>query len=209
MKFYDCSTAPSPRRVRIFIAEKGIDIDTVQIDLAAGEQFSDEFRRINPDCVVPVLKLNDGGFLSEVTAICQYLEACFPDPPLLGHTPEEAARITMWNAKVEQQGLHAMAEAFRNSAKGLKGRAITGVKDYEQIPELAERGRNRVLQFFERLDQQLADNQYVAGEGFSMADITALVVVDFARWAKITVPDDAIHLRRWYDEISSRPGSVP
>ena len=209
MKFYDCSTAPSPRRVRIFIAEKGIDIETVQIDLAAGEQFSDEFRRINPDCVVPVLKLDDGGFLSEATAICQYLEARFPDPPLLGTSPEETARITMWNTKIEQQGLHAMAEAFRNSAKGLKGRAITGAKDYEQIPELARRGRERVAQFFDRLNRQLADNPYVAGERFSMADITALVVVDFARWTKIGVPDDATHLTRWYDEVSSRPGAVP
>ncbi len=209
MKFYDCSTAPSPRRVRIFMAEKDIDIDTVQIDLAAGEQFSDEFRRINPDCVVPVLQLDDGSHLSEVSAICQYLEARFPDPPLLGTSPEETARITMWNTKIEQQGLLSMADAFRNSAKGLQGRAVTGAKDYEQIPELADRGRERVAQFFHRLDRQLADHRFVAGELFSMADITALVVVDFARWIKITVPDDAIHLNRWYDEVSLRPGVVP
>ena len=208
MKFYDCNTAPSPRRVRIFIAEKGIDIETVQVDLGSGEQFSDEFRKLNPDCAVPVLQLDDGSCLSEVTAICQYLEECYPEPPLLGTTAGERARVTMWNAKIEQQGLLSMADAFRNSAKGLKGRAVTGIRGYEQIPELAERGRQRVLQFFERLDAQLAENPFVAGAKFSMADITALVLVDFAAWVRIAVPDEAGNLARWYGEVSARPGSV-
>ncbi|MDJ0794931.1 MAG: glutathione S-transferase family protein [Woeseiaceae bacterium] len=208
MKFYDCKTAPSPRRVRIFLAEKGIDIETIQVDLASGEQFSDEFRQMNPDCVVPVLQLDDGSCLSEVTAICQYLEACYPEPPLLGTTVEERARVTMWNTKIEQQGLLSMADAFRNSAKGLSGRAVTGSRGYEQIPELAERGRQRVQQFFARLDGQLADSTYIAGANFSMADISALVVVDFAAWIKIGVPDKAANLARWYGEISARPGAV-
>ncbi len=208
MKFYDCKTAPSPRRVRIFLAEKGVDIETIQVDLGSGEQFSDEFRQMNPDCVVPVLQLDDGSCLSEVTAICQYLEACYPEPPLLGTTAEERARVTMWNTKIEQQGLLSMADAFRNSAKGLSGRAVTGSKGYEQIPELAERGRQRVQQFFERLDAQLADSRYIAGPNFSMADISALVVVDFATWIKIGVPDEAVNLARWYGEVSERPGTV-
>ena len=106
MKFYDCNTAPSPRRVRIFLAEKGIEIETIQVDLASGEQFSEAFRALNPDCVVPVLELDDGKSLSEVTAICQYLEDCYPEPALLGASPEERARVTMWNGKIEQQGLH-------------------------------------------------------------------------------------------------------
>ncbi len=208
MKFYDCRTAPSPRRVRIFIAEKGIELETVQIDLGSGEQFSEAFREMNPDCAVPVLELDDGTILSEATAICQYLEARYPEPPLLGKTAEERARVTMWNAKIEQQGLLSMADAFRNSAKGLKGRAITGSKGYEQIPELAERGRQRVQQFFERLDTQLADSSYVAGDQFSMADITALVLVDFAAWVKIAVPEEAANLARWYSDVSARPGAV-
>ena len=205
MKFYDCSTAPSPRRVRIFIAEKGLDIETVQIDLSSGEQFSDAFRKKNPDCVVPVLELDDGTCLSEVLAICQYLEALHPEPALLGATPLQRAQITMWNIKVEQQGLLSMADAFRNSAKGLKGRAVTGSSGYEQIPELADRGRQRVAQFLTRLDEQLADNRFVAGDLFSIADITALVLVDFAAWIKIAVPDGAVNLARWYGEVSSRP----
>ncbi|MDJ0751208.1 MAG: glutathione S-transferase [Woeseiaceae bacterium] len=208
MKFYDCRTAPSPRRVRIFIAEKGVDIETVQVDLGSGEQFSDAFQELNPDCVVPVLQLDDGSSLSEVTAICQYLEERYPDPPLLGATAEERARVTMWNAKVEQQGLLSMADAFRNSAKGLKGRAVTGSQSYEQIPELAERGRQRVKQFLGRLDAQLAGNPFVAGANFSMADITALVLVDFAAWIKIAVPDEAKNLARWHSEVSARPGAV-
>ena len=207
MKFYDCKTAPSPRRVRIFIAEKGLDVETVQIDLASGEQFSDTFRQKNPDCVVPVLELDDGTCLSEVLAICQYLESLHPDPVLLGATPLERAQITMWNIKVEQQGLLSMADAFRNSAKGLKGRAVTGSSGYEQIPELADRGRQRVAQFFVRLDEQLADNRFVAGDQFSIADITALVLVDFAAWIKIAVPESAANLARWYGEVSSRPSA--
>ncbi len=207
MKFYDCKTAPSPRRVRIFMAEKGIEVETVQVDLGSGEQFGDAYRAINPDCVVPALQLDDGLCISEVVAICYYLEAQYPEPALLGTTDEERARILMWNAKVEQQGLGAVADAFRNAAKGLKERAATGLVGYPQIPELAERGRGRVEQFFRRLDEQLADNEFVAGDQFSIADIGAMIVVDFSAWIKLTVPDDALNTRRWYESVSARPSA--
>jgi glutathione S-transferase len=207
MKFFDCSTAPSPRRVRIFLAEKGIDLETVHVDLASGEQFSDEFRAVNPDCVVPALQLDDGTCLSEVIAICQYLEDLHPEPPLLGGDPLERARISMWNAKVEQQGIAAVADAFRNTVRGLEGRAVTGPQAYEQIPELAERGRQRVLQFFRRLDGQLADHRFVAGDAYSIADISAMVAVDFATRCKIDVPEDAGNLKRWYGEVAGRPSA--
>ena len=207
LKFYDCATAPSPRRVRVFIAEKGIDIETVPVDLANGEQFSESYRAINPDCVVPALELDDGTSISEVVAICQYLEEQFPEPSLMGRTPEERARVLMWNAKAEQQGMAACADAFRNRAKGLKGHALPGPDSYEQIPELAERGRRRVANFLARLDRELADRDYVAGDFFSMADITALVICDFAGRLNIDSPDDAVHLRRWYDSVSSRPSA--
>lgn len=208
MKFYDCKTAPSPRRVRIFIAEKGIEIETVQIDLGSGEQFGDSFRAINPDCVVPALQLDDGSCLSEVLAICHYLEAQYPEPALLGVTDKERATILMWNSKVEQQGLWPVADAFRNAAKGLKDRAATGPVSYAQIPELAERGRERVEQFFRRLDDQLADNEFVAGDSFSIADISAMVVVDFSAWIKLPVPEDAVNTRRWYGAVSARPSAA-
>lgn len=208
MKFYDCKTAPSPRRVRIFMAEKGLDIDTVQVDLGSGEQLGEAFRRINPDCVVPVLELDDGSHLTEVVAICQYLEELYPEPRLLGSNAGERARICMWNAKVEQQGLMGMMDAFRNAAKGLAGRALTGSDSYEQIPELAERGRKRVQQFFRRLDGELADRRYIAGDTFSIADISAMVVIDFAKWVKIEVPDELVHLKRWHEEVSARPSAA-
>ena len=185
-----------------------MDIETVQVDLASGEQLGDAFRRINPDCVVPVLEIEDGSYLSEVTAICQYLEELQPEPRLLGSTPEERARISMWNAKVEQQGLWGMMDAFRNASKGLAGRALTGPESYEQIPQLAERGRRRVAAFFRRLDGQLADQAFVAGETFSIADISAMVLVDFAKWIKIEVPHELAHLQRWYGAVSSRPSAA-
>ena len=208
MKFYDCTTAPSPRRVRIFLAEKGIELDTVQVDLGSGEQLGDAFRKVNPDCVVPALELDDGTCLSEVIAICQYLEELHPEPRLLGATSLERAQVSMWNAKVEQLGLLSMMDAFRNSAKGMVGRALPGPESYEQIPELAERGRQRVLQFFSRLDDQLADNEFVAGDRFSIADISALVLVDFAGWVKLPVPEGAQHLSRWYAEVAKRPSAA-
>lgn len=207
MRFYDCSTAPSPRRVRIFIAEKGIDIDTVEIDLAAGEQFSAGFRRINPDCVVPALELDDGSCLSEALAICQYLEERFPEPTLWGSTPEARARATMWNAKVEQQGLMAAADALRNAVRGLQGRALPGPDDFEQIPELAARGRERVAIFLDKLDRQLADNEFLAGDSYSIADITALVFVDFAIRLKVPLADAATSLQRWHGAVSARPSA--
>ncbi|MBT8087545.1 MAG: glutathione S-transferase [Gammaproteobacteria bacterium] len=208
MKFYDCKTAPSPRRVRIFMAEKGIDIDTVQIDLGRGEQFGENFRKLNPDCVVPVLELDDGRCISEVIAICSYLEELHPEPPLFGRTPEERATVLMWNARIEQQGLWAMADAFRNAAKGLVDKALPGPDAYAQIPELAERGRQRVARFFDRLDKWLDGNDFVAGEFFSIADISAMVVVDFAAWIKIGLPEDAENLKRWYQAVSARPSAA-
>ena len=191
--------------MRIFAAEKGIEIDKIEVDLGSGEQFSPAFRAINPDCVVPVLELDDGTTIDEVLAICQYLEELYPEPTLFGSTPEERATAIMWSTKVEQQGLMAMRDAFRNSAKGLRGHAVTGPVDVEQIPQLAERGRQCVATFFGRLENQLGDNDFVAGGNFSIADITALVLSDFARWLKIEFPDDAVHLRRWYDTVSVRP----
>ena len=208
MKFYDCKTAPSPRRVRIFIAEKGIDIDIVQVDLSAGEQFSEAFRKVNPDCVVPALELDDGTCISEVLAICSYLEELHPEPRLLGNNAAERASVLMWNTKVEQQGFLAIADAFRNFAKGLKGHAVTGPEPHTQIPELAERGRKRAQQFFHRLDGQLAKTPFVAGKNYSIADISALVVTDFATRVKISLPDDAENLHRWYESVSGRPSAA-
>lgn len=207
MRLFDCATAPSPRRVRIFAAEKNLALELVPVDLGSGEQFGAEFRAVNPDCVVPALELDDGSCLTEVVAICQYLEELQPEPTLFGDTAIERARATMWNAKVEQQGLWAVADAYRNFARGLKGHALPGPDKYEQIPELAERGKSRVLAFFKVLDTQLAENEFVAGSRFSIADITAEVALDFAARIKIGIDDDAVNLHRWYASVSARPSA--
>jgi glutathione S-transferase len=202
MKLYDCATAPSPRRVRIFAAEKGIELDRVEIDLKTGAQFAPEFRALNPDCVVPVLELDDGTAISEVLAICQYLEELHPDPALFGQTAEQRAVSTMWNNKIEQHGLMHMRDAL-----GLRGHAITGPHGVDQIPELAERGRQCVIAFFDRLEQQLESRAFITGDEYSIADITGLVLIDFARWIKLEVPEEAVNLRRWYGDVSTRPSA--
>lgn len=205
MKFYDCQTAPSPRRARIFLAEKGIEVETIEVDLGNREQLTDAFRKINPRCTVPVLELDDGTVLTENSGIAATLEALVPDPPLLGISPQEKGLVASWNTRVELEALWPIADAFRNRAKGMAGRAITGPTDYAQIPELAERGRARALEFFDVLDEQLGRSKYLAGKNFSMADITAFVVVEFASWVKIDALDGHPNTQRWVDELKSRP----
>lgn len=207
MKFYNYSQAVSPRRVRMFLAEKGIDIPVVNVDLGNGEQFSDDFRRINPDTVVPALELSDGTVITEVVAICDYLEALHPEPSLLGTTPQQRAEVLMWNAKAEQQGLWAMMDRFRNHAKGFAGRALPGPVGYEQIPALAERSKLRVEAFHQRLNERLAQSEFVGGPFYSLADITAQATVDFATRGNIPMPEDAEHEQRWYAAVSSRPSA--
>jgi glutathione S-transferase len=207
MKLYDCAGAPSPRRVRIFLAEKGITVPTVEVDLYKGEQFTDAFRAINPGCTVPVLELEDGTRIADAVAICIYVEAVRPAPPLLGRDPQEKAIITAAQRRAERDGFYAMVEAFRNFTPGMKGHALPGPDGYEQIPALAERGRARVKRFFETMEAELADKPFVCGSEYSIADITTLVTVDFAKWIKLAIPDDSVHLRRWYDTVSARPSA--
>jgi glutathione S-transferase len=207
MKLYDYVPAPNPRRVRMFLAEKGIAVPTVQVDLRANAQFAPEFRAVNPDCTVPVLELDDGTRLADVMAICVYFEVLQPEPALMGSGPLGSATVAAWQRQVERDGFFAVAEALRNSSPAFEGRALPGADDYEQIPALVERGRVRVGKFFQTLDTRLAAHKFVAGEQFSIADITAVVAVDFARWIRLTVPEDLSHLRRWHAEISARPSA--
>ncbi len=205
MKFYDCSTAPSPRRVRIFLAEKELNVPVVQVDLRNGEQLTETFRRINPQCEVPVLELDDGTIITETIAICRYLEDIHPLPPLLGVTAREKALIAMWDHKIEVEGFLAIAEAFRNRTAGFQERALAGPENYDQIPELVERGQRRAQRFFRTLDDQLAKNLYVAGDNFSMADISAFIAVDFSAWIKASPLIDHLHIKRWYETVAARP----
>ena len=205
MKFYDCQTAPSPQRARIFIAEKGIEVETIEIDLGKQEQLSEAFRKINPRCTVPALELDDGTCLTENAAIAAYLEALVPEPPLLGRTPAEIGVVANWNARIELEGLAPVADAFRNRTKGMVGRAITGPTNYEQIPELAERGRARGVEFFDMLNARLGESEYIAGDAFSVADISGFVLCNFAKWVKLGITDAHTNSQRWYEQVSQRP----
>ena len=202
---YDCSTAPSPRRARILLAEKGVAHDTVQIDLRNGEQFGEAYRRVNPQCTVPALRTDDGLVLTNNAAITAYLEAQFPQPPLLGDTPQAKADIASWNWRVEFEGFLAIAEALRNSAPAMANRALPGPVDYPQIPELAQRGLARVQAFFTVLNDRLADHDFIAADRFSIADITAVVAVDFARVVKLKPGEQHPHLLRWRAAMAQRP----
>ncbi|MEY4975486.1 MAG: hypothetical protein RIQ97_681 [Pseudomonadota bacterium] len=202
--FYDCATAPSPRRARILLAEKGVHYRTVQVDLRAGEQFGEAFRAINPQCTVPVLCTPDAGALTDNAAIAAYAEARWPHPPLMGRDAPEKARVAHWHGRAEFEGLLGVAEALRNRSPAMANRALPGPVDYAQIPALAERGAARAAHFFAELDLQLAQHAHVAGDAFSLADITAVVAVDFARVAKLQPLATHAHLRRWREQLALR-----
>lgn len=201
---YDCATAPSPRRARILLAEKGVPHETVQVDLRSGEQLGEAYRRINPQCTVPALVTDEGPVLTDNAAIAAYLEARFPEPPLLGRTPLDKAEIASWQWRVEFEGLMAIAEAFRNSSAAMVDRALPGPVNHAQIPALARRGLVRVQQFFRDLDDRLAGRDFIAAGQFSLADITAFVAVDFARVVKLKPGDEHPHLLRWRAAMQAR-----
>jgi glutathione S-transferase len=207
MMLYDYTGAPSPRRVRIFLAEKGITVPTMQIDLRKREQFGAAFRAINPDCTVPVLALDDGRRITDAIGICRYFEAAQREKPLMGRDAAEAGMVEQWQRWAERDGFYAVMEAFRNATPGMKGHALPGPDEYEQIPALAERGRARVARFFERLDARLGESEFLAGPDYTIADITGLIAVDFAGWAKLKPPESLAQLQRWYDAVAARPSA--
>jgi glutathione S-transferase len=202
---YDCATAPSPRRARILLAEKRVAHETVQVDLRNGEQLSDSYRHINPHCTVPTLLTEEGLTLTDNAAITAYVEARYPEPPLLGTTPAEKAEVASWHWRIEFEGLMAIAEALRNGSPAMANRALPGPVDYAQIPALAERGRARVQQFFVTLDRRLAEREFIATPRFSIADIAAVVAVDFARVVKVKPGEEHPHLLRWRAAMAQRP----
>lgn len=206
MKLYQSNGSPNSRRVRMFLAEKGIQLDIVPVDLGSKEQFGDAYKAINPRSVVPTLVLDDGTAIGEVPAILRYLEEIHPDLPLHGTTVKQRALITMWERRAEQEGFASVMEAVRNTVAGLKGRAIAGPHNYEQIPALVERSKQRMSNFYSDLNVRLSEVTYVGGEQFSVADITAVVTVDFATKASAQpIPAELTAVRSWYDRIAARP----
>jgi len=205
MKFYDCATAPSPRRARMVIAEKRVKLETHEVDLRNGGQFSPEFKAINPNCTVPVLVTDEGESLTENAAIARYLEAVFPDPPLLGRSPLEQARVAEWVWRSEFEGVISVMEVLRNTSKAMKDRALPGPHPVPQIPQLAERGMARGQRYFTTLNDQLAQTPWLAGDAYSFADITAFVFVEFAGWVKMVPDPDLTALGAWREACKARP----
>lgn len=191
----------------MFLAEKGLQLETVPVDLASREQMEDAYRAVNPRLAVPALVLDDGSLLTESVAICRYLEELHPQPALFGDGALGKASVEMWHRRVELEGLQPVADAVRNAVDFFSGRAIAGPVDFEQIPALAERGRARIDLFFQMLDERLAESDFIAGPELSIADIAALVACDFAKVAKKRIGDDTPHLQRWYDAMCERPSA--
>lgn len=205
MKLYTYPKAPSPRRVHLFLAEKQLELSQHIVDLATGEQLQPDFAEINPALTVPALVLDNGTCLVEPIAICHFLEQLHPEPALFGRTPLEQAMVLERNHWVETSGLLAVMEGFRNRSQAMAGRALPGPRATRQIPELAERGVQRYRWFVEDLDRLLADSDYLAGDRFSLADITAWVALEFAAWGiRTTLPETLNKLQRWQQRISGR-----
>src|ERR1700676_3433483 len=208
LKLYHTINSPNSRRVRIFLAEKGLKPTLISVDLGAGEQDSEAYRAINPRRVVPALVLEDGTTIGEVPAIMRYLDEAFPKTPLLGVTPKDKGLITMWERYAELEGFAAVMEGVRNKVAGLKGRAIAGPHGYEQIPALVDRSVHRAKNFFEDFNARLEQVPFVAGERYSAADITTLVTLDFAKALELTVPPQDAALKSWYEIVSARPSAA-
>ena len=209
MKLYDCKMAPNPRRVRIFIAEKGLQIPAVEVSIIEGENLKPEYLKVNPRGLLPVLELDDGTRLDETQAICRYLEETHPEPNLMGRTTLERAQIESWQRHMEFDGMTAVSEVVRNSIPAFSSRGLPGVtQPVAAIPALVERGTQSVKRFYDRLEQRLKESEYVGGNRFSIADITAICVVDVAKnRINLPIPGENKQTQRWYEAVSARPSA--
>ena len=201
MKLYDGGRAPNPRRVRVFLAEKGISVPIEPVDLGAMAQKSAAFTAINPLQRVPALLLDDGTIICESIAICRYFELLHPQPPLFGTAPKQIATIEMWQRRIEFQLLTQVGHVFRNTHPAMKDMEVP------QVPAWADANKPRVMEFLDLLDRELKDRPFVAGDHFSVADITGLVGIDFMKPAKLAVPETHTNVRRWHSAISARPSA--
>jgi glutathione S-transferase len=200
MKLYDYPAAPNPRRVRVFLAEKGIEVPKVTVDITKSENRAAEYLAKNPMGGVPILELDDGTILAESVAICRYFEETKPEPNLMGRTPLEKAQIEMWNRRMELEVLMMTAGAFRNTHAFFKGRI-------PQVPEYGAVCKDAALKRLEWLDGELARRKFIAGDRYTIADITALIGIDFGRPSDIRIKPELVNLARWHQEVSSRPSA--
>jgi glutathione S-transferase len=200
VKLHDNAQAPNPRRVRIFLAEKGIEVPRVQVDIASAQTETPAFRALNPLAKLPVLELDDGTAIAESVAICRYFEEIQPQPPLMGVDALDRAIVEMWQRRMELEIFRSITDCFRNGHDFFKGRI-------EQVPAYADLCRRRALERLAWLDGELADREFVAGDRYTIADITALCGIDFGRVVRVRIEPDQKHLARWYDAVSSRPSA--
>jgi glutathione S-transferase len=201
MKLFDGGRAPNPRRVKIFLAEKGLSVPMQQVDLGQMAHKSPEYTAINPIQQVPALELDDGTVICESISICRYFEALHPEPPLFGQGAKEQAVVDMWQRRMELRLLLQVAHVFRNSHPAMKEMEVP------QVPAWAEANKPRVMEFLALLDRELKDRRFIAGDRYTVADITGLVGVDFMKPAKLAVPDEMANVKRWHAEVSARPSA--
>jgi glutathione S-transferase len=201
VKLYDGGRAPNPRRTRIFLAEKGLKVPTQQVDLGALEQMNPDYAEINPLKRVPALVLDDGMVLTESVAICRYFEGVHPEPPLFGRDALESARVEMWNRRLELNLLFAVAHVFRHTHPAMKEMEVP------QVPAWAEANKPRIVEVLGIVDRELAGRRFITGDTFTIADITGLVALDFMKPAKLSVPNELAHVRRWHAELGARPSA--
>ena len=201
MKLYDGGRAPNPRRVRVYLAEKGITVPAEQVDLGSLQQRSGAFTAINPMQRVPALVLDDGTVITESIAICRYFEFSHPEPPMFGTGALEQATVEMWNRRLEQHLYFPVSQVFRHLHPAMKATEVP------QVAPWGEANKPRVAEFLPILDRQLENRPFVAGAHYSVADITGLVAIDFMKPAKLTVPPEHRNIARWHAEISARPSA--
>ena len=201
MKIIEQPGAPNPRRVKIFVAEKGLDIPYEVVEINKAEHLTEEFTALNPVQRVPVLVLDDGMAISESVAICRYLEGLHPEPNLFGNSPLEQAVIEMWNRRMEMGLLFHISQAFRHAHPAM------AALEQPQIAEWSEANKPRAMHYLGVLNDALGENAYVAGDKYTIADITAMVAIDFMKPARLKVPDEHANIKRWYGEVAQRPSS--
>jgi glutathione S-transferase len=202
MKLYDAGRAPNPRRVRIFLAEKALEVPIVPVDLGKLEHQAPAFVAVNPLKQTPVLELDDGTILTESIAICRYFEELHPDPPLFGVGALGRARVEMWQRRLEFALLGTVAAVFRHLHPAMAQMEVP------QVAVWGETNKPKVMEFLAVLDRHLADHAYVCGETYTVADITGLVALDFMKPAKLSVPEEFEHVRRWHQRIAARPSAM-
>lgn len=205
MELYDCQMAPNPRRARIFIAEKQLNIPKREISIMDGENLKKDYLKINPWGFLPSLVLDDGSVITEVPCIFQYLESIHPEPNLLGSNVLEGTKILAWERFSEMNGMQAIGEFFRNQAEPMANRAMPGFSGIAQIPELVERGKKRAAWYYEQLEKQLDQSRFVGTDRYTAADITALCVIDFGKAVGVPYPENFNSINRWHNEVSGRP----